>query len=171
VVGFETLTGTQDVRRGFQFGTVFGPGRVVPRLRGRRLLPVERPVRRRGLAPRVRRLRGQVEGRRESRTEQWNGIVASGRAAGYLVPDARWRMVLDAEYGGTWRPRIPVQLEIGGREGGVRGFDGADVGGGMRAVARLEARYVLGQPFGLGDLGSRPSATWGASGPATHPTA
>ena len=46
-----------------------------------------------------------------------------------------------------------MQLALGDREGGVRGFGNADAAGARRLVARFEERWVLGRPFGLGDAG------------------
>jgi hypothetical protein len=71
----------------------------------------------------------------------------------YLVPDARWRFVTSATYSGVWRPRVPVQIQLGAREGGVRGYDGALEAGNARAVLRAESRYVLGALGNVGDLG------------------
>ncbi|HZF67010.1 MAG TPA: hypothetical protein VEZ47_03115 [Gemmatirosa sp.] len=153
VVGFETLTGTQDVRRGFQFGTVFGRGASFLGSEDDDYYLSSDLYAGAGSRRAFAGFEVQAEGRRESRREQWNGVVASGRAASFFVPNDRWRVVADLEYAGIWHSQTPAQLEIGAFEGGVRGFDRADVGGGRRAVARLEGRAVIGQLFGLGDVG------------------
>ena len=69
------------------------------------------------------------------------------------MPDDRQRIVLDLEYSGAWRPRVPVQFALGAKDGGARGFSDAEVGGARRMIARLEHRTVVGRPFNLGDLG------------------
>jgi hypothetical protein len=153
VAGFESLTGVQDVRRGFQLSTVFGRGAAFLGSEDDDYY-VSADLYMGAGTPRVfSAMELQAEGRRESRREQWNGVVTSGRWAGYLVPNDRLRFVADVEYAGVWRARVPMQLELGAREGGVRGFNRADLAGGRRGVARLETRWVLGRPFNLGDLG------------------
>lgn len=83
----------------------------------------------------------------------WDGILGSGRAAWYFKPWARLTSIASVEWAGGWRERFPFLLELGDREGGVRGFGSADVAGARRAVARLEERYLLGPIAGRADLG------------------
>ncbi len=153
VAGFESLTGVQDVRRGFQGGVLLGrsvealgtrdddyfvSGNVYGGVGGPRSFVASE-------------LRG--EARHDNGTNLWRGLVVGGRTAWYLVPDARWRFLLSADYTGAWRPRVPLQIPLGTREGGVRGYAGAVEAGSARAVARLESRYVLGALGNVGDLG------------------
>lgn len=153
VTGFESLTGVQDVRRGFQFGTVFGRGASFLGSEDDDYFVSTDAYAGAGSPRLFVAAEAHGEGRRESRREQWNGVIAAGRVAGYWVPDERWRVVADAEYGGVWRAQVPTQLELGAFEGGVRGFGRADVGGGQRLVTRTELRWVAGRPYALGDVG------------------
>jgi hypothetical protein len=153
VSGFESLTGVQDVRRGFQASTMLGRSVALLGTRdddyfvsgnlyggigdGRSFLAAE--------------VRG--EARHENRANEWRGLIAGGRTAWYLVPSARWRFVTSTEFSGVWRPRIPVQIQLGTRDGGVRGYTGAVEAGNARVVARAESRFVLGALGNVGDLG------------------
>lgn len=98
----------------------------------------------------------QVEGeahRNFGDSTYWDGIIGAARAAWYLKPGPRWTSIASVEWAGGWRERFPFLLELGDRQGGVRGFGGADVAGARRAVARLEERYIVGPVLGRGDLG------------------
>jgi hypothetical protein len=151
--GFESLRGRQDVRRGFQVGSVIGRGLGALGSRDDDVFgSVNAYV---GLGTARTFLAGEVlaEGRNDYDTNRWDGILVSGRAAWYVVPDAWWRTVLSVEYGGAWRPHVPLQLALGATDGGVRGFNSATATGSQRIVVRLEQRRVLGTPFRLGDLG------------------
>jgi hypothetical protein len=153
VTGFESLTGVQDVRRGFQAGMMLGRSVAALGTRdddyfvsgnlyggvggGRSFLASE----------------ARGEARHDNGTNRWRGLVVGGRTSWYLVPDERWRFLTTAEYSGVWRPRVPIQIPLGSREGGVRGYAGAIEAGAARAVVRAESRYVLGPLGNIGDLG------------------
>lgn len=154
VSGFDALTGTQDVRRGVQASVLFG--RSVPLFRSHDddyFISGEAYA---GMGGTVSFVAGEIrsEARRDNARGVWDGIVVGGRGAWYLVPSARFRLVSSLEYGGTQRPRIPVQLSLGDRNGGVRGYGGTTVAGASRAVARIEPRMVFGPKFGLGEFGA-----------------
>ncbi len=154
VSGFDALTGTQDVRRGFQASVLFG--RSVPVFRSHDddyFVSSDAYVGAGG--PRAfAAAEARGEARRDNALGRWDGVIVGGRAAAYLVPDARFRFVSSVEYGTTQRPRIPVQLSLGDRYGGVRGYDGSSVSGATRLVSRNEARVVFGPKFGLGEFGA-----------------
>jgi hypothetical protein len=119
----------------------------------RRLLRVGQPVRRRRRRPLVPGQRGARRGPHDNGTDRWRGLVVGGRSAWYLVPGERWRFVTSAQFSGVWRPRVPIQIQLGTRDGGVRGYDGAVEAGNARVVLRAESRYVLGALGNVGDLG------------------
>lgn len=151
--GFDALTGGQDMRRGFQVGTVVGTGSTwLGSDRSDMFVSTDIYA---GLgSPRVfGAVELQAEGRNAADTEGWSGLVASGRGAYYFVPNDRLRTVASLEYAGTWKPHVPMQLALGAVDGGVRGFRSASAVGATRIVGRLEERWVLGTPFGLGDIG------------------
>jgi hypothetical protein len=47
-----------------------------------------------------------------------------------------------AEFSGGWRERLPLQLSLGNSISGIRGYNGAAIAGGRRAVIRLEERQA-----------------------------
>lgn len=83
----------------------------------------------------------------------WDGILGSARAAWYYKPAPKFTSIASLEWAGAWRQRYPFLLELGDRQGGVRGFGGADLFGARRAVARLEERWVAGPVKGRGEIG------------------
>jgi hypothetical protein len=151
--GFDALTGRQDVRVGFQLGTVVGRGLASLGSRDDDIFTSADAYVGVGTARNFAAAEVRGEGRNDYDRNRWDGIVVTGRAAWYLVPDTRWRTVTSVEYGGVWNPRIPVQLRLGALDGGVRGFHDSRAAGARRVVARLEERRVLGTPFDLGDVG------------------
>jgi hypothetical protein len=151
--GFDALTGRQDVRRGFQASTVIGRGFEALGSRDDDVFVSTDVYGGLGTARSFVAAELQGEGRNGYAQHRWGGIVASGRAAWYLVPTDRLRTITSLEYAGTWRPRVPMQLALGATDGGVRGFGSASATGAQRVVARIEERWVIGVPFGLGDVG------------------
>ena len=151
--GFDALTGRQDVRRGFQVSSVIGRGLRALGSRDNDVFLSTDVYGGIGSPRAFGAFEVVGEGRNGFDSERWGGIVASGRAAWYVVPNDRLRTVASLEYAGTWRPRVPMQLQLGAIDGGVRGFQSASAAGAERVVARLEERWVLGVPFGLGDVG------------------
>jgi len=153
VTGFESLTGVQDVRRGFQAGTMLGRSVALLGTRDDDYFASANLYAGFGGGRSFLASEARGEARHDNSTDQWRGFVVGGRSAWYVVPDARWRFVTSVDYSGVWRPRVPIQIQLGAREGGVRGYDGAFDAGGARAVLRAESRYVLGSVGTLGDLG------------------
>ena len=49
-------------------------------------------------------------------------MLASSRFAWYLHPMPKHTTLVDVEYSGGWRQRVPFQLSFADREGGLRGF-------------------------------------------------
>ncbi len=154
VTGFDALTGTQDVRRGFQASVLFGRSVPVFRSHDDDYFVSSDAYAGIGGAQSFLAAEMRSEARRDNYSGLWDGVIVGGRSAWYLVPNARFRLVSSVEYGGTRRPRIPVQLSLGDRDGGVRGYAGSSVAGAARAVARIEPRIVFGQKFGLGEFGA-----------------
>jgi hypothetical protein len=72
-------------------------------------------------------------------------MLASGRVAWYVKPAAAHVLIGSVEIAGGWRGRVPFQLRLGHREGGVRGHSASRAGGAVRGVARVEERWVLGR--------------------------
>jgi hypothetical protein len=93
-----------------------------------------------------------AEGRRMSSGE-WESLLLSGRFGVYLRPHPRHTWTGSLEYSVGRRQWLPFQLALGDPRGGVRGYEGAELGGGARLAARLEERWRIGNIRGTGDMG------------------
>jgi hypothetical protein len=144
VSGFDALEGTQDLRTGVQVATLLGKG--VTLLRGKEADWFGSTNLYAGAASQVAYTALEIagEGRRDE-DGNWDGILAHGRAALYMKPFNRQLVTSDLTWSGGWRQRIPFQLTFADRDGGLRGFRSADVGGGRRLVGRFEDRYLIGR--------------------------
>jgi hypothetical protein len=142
--GFDALTAVQDLATGLQLGAVLGQG--VPRvgdLDDDRFVAVDLYAgRASGTALVALWLRG--EARWDTRSDRWDSMIGSGRMAWYIKPSPDHVLVGSAEFAGGQRPRVPFQLMLGDREGGVRGYAAARLGGAARTVFRLEERWSIG---------------------------
>lgn len=144
VRGFDAVEGTQDVRTGVQVATLIGRGLHIADnderdyfVSGDVYLGHATPATFTGLEV-------MTERRRSLELHQWDGILASSRLAWYVHPAPKHTSLVDVEYSGGWRPRVPFQLTFADREGGLRGFANSELGGGQRLVTRFEERYQLG---------------------------
>ena len=153
VHGFDALTGAQDVpaglsgalfvARGFPGmgeGDVFLSGATYAGIARSRLLLAN-------LA--------EVEGRRDRVTPGWNSVVGSTRTALYLGGAPGTVLILSDELSGGLRSRLPLQLTLSDRIGGVRGYRSSGVAGERRNVARGELRHsrtsvIRGADVGVG---------------------
>jgi hypothetical protein len=87
----------------------------------------------------------EAESRVDLERQEWEHIIASGRAAWYFQPRPRWTSELSLEAAGGWRTILPFQLELGERRGGLRGYERSREPGAQRALLRLEQRLDLGR--------------------------
>ena len=152
--GFDALEGAQDLRTGVQVATLIGKG--VKFLGGREDDWFGSTELYGGFgSPRsFAALDITGEGRRDQ-DGKWDGMLAHGRGAIYLKPFERHKhtVITDLAWSGGWKQRVPFQLTFADRDGGVRGFRKADVGGGRRLVGRFEDRYVIGKFRKLASIG------------------
>jgi hypothetical protein len=74
--------------------------------------------------------------------DSWSAGVLSGRGAWYVKPSDAQTYEASLEFAGGWRERLPLQLSLGDPQSGLRGYNGAAIGGGRRAVLRLESRRL-----------------------------
>ncbi len=102
----------------------------------------------------------EAEARRDLHTAEWDGIVASGHAALYVKPSLSQTMILTVDGAFGQRVIVPYELTLSDRIGGVEGYDGARVAGGIRLVSRAEYRHLFRMPWAL----LRSAASWGLSG-------
>ncbi|MEP7381907.1 MAG: hypothetical protein ABI910_09490 [Gemmatimonadota bacterium] len=154
VNGFDALSGPQDLRIGTQLSLTLGHS-----------LPASRGIARNekyiganvflGVGGRTSyaAIQGDVEGRRSSATSGWDDVLTNGRFAWYLKPHPRHLILADVTWGGGWSARVPYQLALGARNGGLRGYDDADIGGATRMIGRLEERWHIGSFRGSADAG------------------
>lgn len=154
VRGFDGLSATQDFPVGLQAGVVVGRSTPMLGAIDDDWLTSFDLYAARGSEHQATRIELTGEGRYDRPANRWDGIVASGAIAHYAkVGDAN-TTVLSAEWAGMWHPRVPGWLDLGARDGGMRGFAGADDGGARRAVVRAEQRRVLGRVNGTAEFGA-----------------
>lgn len=154
VTGFDALNGPQDLRVGTQLGVTVGHS-----------LPASRGIARNekymsanvyfgvGGQRSYAAVQGEVEGRKSRETRGWDDVLTSGRVAWYLKPHPRHLLSADMMWGGGWSARIPYQLDLGARRGGLRGYDDVELGGARRMITRLEERWRVGNFRGSADAG------------------
>ncbi|MGI9090995.1 MAG: BamA/TamA family outer membrane protein [Gemmatimonadaceae bacterium] len=144
VQGFDAVEGEQDVRTGVEVATLLGKGfKLVPEDERDYFVSADLYAGR-GSPTSFRAFEVLTERRRNLETHTWDGILATGRAAWYLHANHRHTSIFDVEYSGGWRQRVPFQVRLSDRDGGLRGYRASDLGGGQRLVSRLEQRYWLG---------------------------
>jgi hypothetical protein len=156
VTGFDALSATQDVREGFQLGLLGGRSLAVLGsenddifVSGDMYVGVGSPLT-------FAAVQVQGEGRQDYNSNRWDGILGSGRAALYQRMTLRHTVVVDGEWSGGWRQRLPFQLTLGDERGGVRGYRDSQTGGGQRVVGRIEDRWYIGRVKALADVGLAP---------------
>jgi hypothetical protein len=153
VRGFDALRAVQDVATGVQFGALVGRG--IPRFGASDddIFVSADFYAGRGSTTSFAALRVEGEARRDRRTNRWDAMVGSGRLAWYVKPAVAHVLISSVEFGGGWLTRVPFQLMLGDRRGGVRGYHASHVAGAVRSVARLEDRWSIGNLTKHGSLG------------------
>jgi hypothetical protein len=141
VSGFDALSAPQDFRTGIELGTTVGTslGMSSGAARGERYLGAN-VYSGAGRANMFAAVEAVVEGRLVGETE-WRDVLSHGRAAWYVKVHPRHLITADLSWARVHDARVPVQLALGDRHGGLRGYDGARIGGGSRLVGRLEERW------------------------------
>ena len=144
VRGFDALTAVQDVAVGAQFGTLVG--RTIARFGGSDddLFASADLYAGFGSATSFTGLRIEGEARHDQRASEWDSMIASGRWAWYVKPAAAHVIIGSLEFGAGRSGRVPFQLSLGDRQGGVRGYSASRDAGEARGVARLEERWSIG---------------------------
>lgn len=156
VVAFDALTAVQDVRVGLQAGTTLGRSMSVFGSQDDDIFVSGDLYVGAGSPTSFLMLQASAEGRQDFDSDRWDGVIGSARAAWYLHLAPRQLLLTTAEWSGGFRPRVPFQLLLGDRVGGVRGYGRSPVSGGQRAVVRAESRWHLGR--------IRESANYGLAG-------
>jgi hypothetical protein len=154
VRSFDAVEGTQDVRTGVQLATLIGRGlRISSRDERDYFMSTDLYVGR-GTPSSFTAAEFMGERRRDMDTHESDGVLASGRAAWYAHPARKHTSIIDAEFSGGWDQRVPFQLRMSDRDGGLRGYGSSRLGGGTRLVMRFEDRYTLGHYRQLAALGA-----------------
>lgn len=142
--GFDALRAIQDIATGVQLGALVGRG--MPRFGSAAddIFASADLYAGLGSAPSFATLRIAAEARHDQRVRRWDSMVGSGRLAWYVKPNRAHVLISSLEVAGGWRSRVPFQLRLGDRRGGLRGYTGSRAGGAVRGVARVENRWLLG---------------------------
>ena len=154
--GFESLDGVQDMRKGIELATLLGRGFEALGSQANDIFASANFYGGTGTPTAFVAFEGTIEGRRDNETHRWDGILGSSRFATYFKPAPRQTILTSFELSGGWRQRIPFQLLLADRSGGPRGYGSSLVGGGERAVLRLEDRFFVGRWKSLASIGVAP---------------
>jgi hypothetical protein len=158
VSAFESLDGSQDVRKGFEVATLLGRGVSLFGGMEDDLFASANIYAGAGSPIAFAAVEGTIEGRRHQGSSRWDGVLGSGRFATYLKPAPRHTVLTSLEWSGGWKQRIPFQLTLADRDGGPRGYRDSWLAGGRRAVFRIEDRIFTGYVKGLASVGVAPFA-------------
>ncbi|HJU89953.1 MAG TPA: hypothetical protein VJ672_11200 [Gemmatimonadaceae bacterium] len=153
VSSFDALTATQDVPLGFQLGTLVGRGLSVFGASDDDLLVAADVYGALGNSWLMAAARLRGEARNNYDADRWDGIVTSSRLDAYWRATGHHTVQATFDWSGSWRQRVPLQLTLGDRYGGVRGYVRSRDAGAQRTVLRLEDRWYLGQVRGQADIG------------------
>ncbi|WP_373068278.1 hypothetical protein [Gemmatimonas sp.] len=153
VQGFDALTGAQDVRVGMQFGLVAGRSMVVRQARDRDNFLAANLYAGFGGTRSFMGLQAVTEGRYDRDTKAWDNFVSSGRLAWYFRPAIGQTTVVESEWSAGRDMRVPFQLSLADREGGVLGHGASRQAGARRLVFRAEQRLVVPTRLNVADVG------------------
>lgn len=153
VQGFDALTGTQDVRVGFQFSGAFGTSIATPSSPDKDHFMAGGLYA--GYGGPVSFLAAQVQGeaRKDRSGKVWDNHVMSGRAAWYFRPAVRQLTQLSVEASSGQEMRRPFQLSFKDLDGGLMGYRNSTDAGASRVVFRAEQRMVIPSRLNVADLG------------------
>lgn len=152
--GFETLDGAQDVRTGVQIGGLIGRGFTVFDSDDRDYFVSADLFGGMGSPSAYGALAINAQARHNEMTREFDGMLASGRAAFYLKRFTRVTLTPSLEWGAGWRQRVPFQLTLADREGGMLGYRRGDEGGSRRLIGKFEARYYIGRVKKFASVGT-----------------
>jgi hypothetical protein len=153
VQGFDALTGAQDVRVGMQFGLVAGRSILVRAARDRDHFVAANLYGAYGGAGSFVGLQAITEARYDRDAKAWDNFVTSGRLAWYFRPAVRQTTVVASEWSAGRDMRVPFQLSLADREGGLMGHRNSRQAGARRLVVRAEQRLVIPTRLNVADMG------------------
>jgi hypothetical protein len=152
VRAFDAVEGTQDVRSGFQLATLVGRGVKLTDADERDYFVSTDIYVGRATPSSFSAIEFMGERRRDLDTHTTDGVLTSGRAAWYAHPGSKHTSIIDVEFSGGWHQRVPFQLTLANRDGGIPGYGSSQLGGAQRFVVRLEDRYRIGHVRQLAGL-------------------
>lgn len=151
VHGFDALTAPQDVPTGFALGLYAAQGIKALGENDNFLSGVAYA----GLARDQAMLGGfgQVEGRRDPVTHKWDSVIGSARTALYVGSGPGTMFMLEDRFSGGSSSRLPLQLSMDDRQGGMLGYYRSGLAGALRNVARAELRMSRAALIHNADVG------------------
>lgn len=153
VLGFDALTGAQDIRVGVQAGIAVGHSlRIGPAKDNDRFLASNIYLGWGG-EKWFAGAQGITEARYSVDRRRWENVLGSGRAAWYFRPAVRQTTILQAEWATGRRMQAPFQVSLADREGGLMGHRLSRDPGARRMVLRGEQRFVIPTRVRLADIG------------------
>jgi hypothetical protein len=132
VQGFDALLGEQDVGRGFQVAATVERGLSAFGATDKSSLVSLDVYTGAGTPKSFVGLAARGEELPAGGGDSWSAAVLSGRMAWYLRPSERRTIEASFEFAGGWRERLPLQLSLGDKASGFRGYNGAVIPGGQR---------------------------------------
>jgi len=150
---FDALNAAQDIRLGFQAGTLFGRSLSIGGATDDDILVAADIYGGLGGERTFVRVNIRGEGHQNYDNNEWDGILGSGNLAAYRRLGDKHTLKFNVDWSGGWKQRTPFQLSLGDSRGGVRGYRRSRAGGGRRGVLRLEERWYVGdfrEQAGLG---------------------
>ena len=153
VQGFDALTGAQDVRVGMQLGLVAGRSITVRQARDRDAFLAANLYAAYGGARSFVGLQAISEARYDREARAWDNFVMSGRLAWYFRPAIRQTTVVESEWSAGRDMRVPFQVSLADREGGLMGHRGSTQAGAQRLIFRAEQRLVVPTRLNVADIG------------------
>lgn len=151
VTGVDALFATQDVMTGEQVGFVVAPGAVNGV--GSMLLATSAYGGWTGGSS-VLAVEFDGESRRDLKGGAWDSSIGSGRAAWYLRAGSRAQLQISDLFTAGANSRLPLELDLGDPEAGVRGYYGTTFAGVRRNVVRMESRVARQNAVHRADLGA-----------------
>ena len=153
VQGFDALTGAQDVRVGMQLGLVAGRSIAVRQARDRDAFLAANLYAAYGGARSFVGLQAISEARYDRDARAWDNFVMSGRLAWYFRPAIRQTTVVESEWSAGRDMRVPFQVSLADREGGLMGHRLSNQAGAQRLIFRAEQRLVVPTRLNVADIG------------------
>ncbi|MGI9076182.1 MAG: hypothetical protein ACR2G6_02490 [Gemmatimonadaceae bacterium] len=141
---FDALNAAQDIRLGFQVGTLFGRSLAIGGATDDDILVAADIYGGLGGERTFVRINVRGEGHQNYNINEWDGILGSGNIAAYRRLSDKHTVKLNVDWSAGWKQRTPFQLSLGDSRGGVRGYRRSRAGGGQRGVLRLEERWYVG---------------------------